>query len=153
MRLIVLSVFVLLISACSSAGSASTSAVAPFGLTPVPVPAGQSMTDASRHSVTMLDYHRDASTHPGKQCVRVSVTVTNSDAATWFSPMNQLQLADTRGFVYYRSDDCGTNTTLQALGPGESAAAILYFEVMTNATIDFNWAPKIGDPGFSTPLR
>ena len=133
--------------------SSGTTAGAAFLPAAVQVAAGQPMTDANRHTVMMLDDHRGPSTRPGKQCVRVSVTVTNSDTADWLAPLNQMQLSDARGFVYYKSDDCGTNTTMQSLGPGQSASAVLYFEVLTNATIEFNWAPKIGDPGYSTPLR
>lgn len=110
------------------------------------------MTDVNHHSVTMLDYHRGSSTRPGKQCLRVSVNLVNSDSADWLTPLNGVQLSDARGFLYYRSDDCGTTTTLQTLAPGQSASAILYFEILANATVDFNWAPKIGDPGYSTPL-
>lgn len=153
MRRLLSGVLVLMLSPCAPTGSAGTSTIAPFGPTPVQVPAGQSMTDPNHHSIRLLGYQRGSSSRAGKQCVRVSLALTNTATADWLTPLNQIQLSDARGFVYYRSDDCGTNTMLQTLGPGESASAILYFEVLDNATVDLSWTPKIGDPGFSTPLR
>lgn len=111
------------------------------------------MTDVNHHSVTMLDYHRGSSTRPGKQCVRVSVNLVNSDSADWLTPLNGVQLSDARGFLYYRSDDCGTTTTLQTLAPGQSASAILYFEILANATVDFNWHRRLAIRATRLPCR
>ena len=153
-RLAPVGVLVALLTACGPIGSSQPDVGAPLDLTPTPVPMGQTMT-ANHHSVRVLAFHRGPSTKSGKQCMQVSVSLANADTSSWSTPLAQMQLLDARAFVYYPSDSCGTSSGLQALEPGQSATATLYFEVLANAVVDFEWTPTAGNlsAGYTTALR
>lgn len=142
------------LSACGPIGTSQPDVGAPLSLTPTPVAMGQTMT-ANHHSMRVLAFHRGTSTKSGKECLQVSVSLTNGDASSWSMPLAQMQLLDARAFVYYPSDSCGTSSGLQALEPGQSATATLYFEVLANAVVDFEWTPTVGNlsAGYTTALR
>jgi hypothetical protein len=154
LRLALVGLLVALLSACGPSGASQPAVGDPLGLTPTPVAMGQAMT-ANHHAVRLLDYHRSPSTRSGKECVQVAVSLTNADTSPWPLPLAQMQLLDARAFVYYHSDSCGTSTNLQTLDPGQSAAATLYFEVLANAVVDFEWTPNVGNlsAGYSTALK
>ena len=154
MRLAFVGLLLALLTACGPSGTGQPAVGDPLGLTPTPVPMGQTMT-ANHHSVRVLTHHRGPSTRSGKECVQVSVSLANADTSNWSLPLAQMQLLDARGFVYYRSDNCGTSTNLQALDSGQSAAATLYFEIIQGAVVDFEWTPTVGNlsAGYSTALR
>ena len=142
------------VSACGPIGTSQPDVGAPLNLTPTPVAMGQTMM-ANHHTVRVLAFHRGPSTKSGKQCMQVSISLANAGPSSWPTPLAQMQLLDSRAFVYYPSDSCGTSGGLQALDAGQSATATLYFEVLANAVVDFEWTPTAGNmsAGYTTALR
>jgi hypothetical protein len=140
--------------ACSVGGSQS-SVAPPLGGTDTVVAVGNTMTDNNKHSVRVLGFQKTGSLPNGSQCLQVSVSVTNAATVAWQGPLSSLRVDDSHGYAHYGLTPCGDNTALSTLDPGQSATAIVYFDVYPNTALDLTWTPDPAKPTvtYSTALK
>jgi hypothetical protein len=103
----------------------------------------------------VLAFQKTGSLPNGSQCLQVSVSITNAGAAAWQGPLSYLRIDDSRGYAHYGLTPCGENTDVSTLDAGQSATAIVYFDVYPNTALDLTWTPDPAKPTvtISTSLK
>lgn len=152
---VIVAVCAVVLTACAVTGASQSAVPPPLSGTDTVVHIGETMTDHSKHSVRVLGFQKTGSLPNGSQCLQVSISITNEGAAVWQGPLSQLKISDSRGYAHYGFTPCGANSSIWSLDSGESATAILYFDVYPNTAIDLTWTPDPAVPTvtYSTELK
>lgn len=141
----------------SPAGSSSDSSTS----SAAPVSVGQAMTAQDGKSVTVTGFMPNYKTGnefespaAGKECVQVTLALTNGGKDEWSLPLSEVSVVDQAGQKYELTFDCGSSDDISGLVAGGHAAAKMVFEVPQASPLNLTWVPNQFEPAvYQTKLR
>lgn len=123
-----------------SGGSSSDLETGKLG-TPVKTEDGKSLlvetVKRNFHSEGTID-------QPGKECVLVTIALTNGSKSEWTLPTYSINVVDAQGAKYDQAFGCGENSTAaSSLVAGGHIEAPIAFQVPTGSPLNLTWHPDL----------
>jgi hypothetical protein len=124
---------------------------------------GTAMKSKDGKSVTVTKFTPNFSTgnefetpDPGKECVQVTLALSNGSSSEWSLPLSEIGVVDSTGQKYsaFGSMNCGSGDNIDSIVAGGHANASLTFQVPANSPLNLTWVPNsLEDQVYQAKLR